>query len=57
MKYKAKESYAKAKVNYIHFNSVRKHELLLAGEAVEITAPPKELMKHLEKVEENDGRE
>ncbi len=55
MKYKAKESYAKSKVNYTHFDSVRKHELLIAGEAVEITSPPKELMKHLEKVEVEDG--
>ena len=57
MKYKAKESYAKSKVNFIDFNSVRKHELLLAGEVVEITEPPKELMKHLEPIKEgeNDG--
>jgi len=59
MRYEAKESYAKLKVNYIHFDSVRKHEALLAGEVVEITSPPKELLAHLkpikEKVEEENG--
>ena len=55
MEYKAKPSYQSAKVNFLHFADIGKHERLLAGEAVEITSPPKEIEKHLEKVGEEDG--
>lgn len=57
MKYKAKKSYfeLKDKDNFIAFSSQRKHEQFLKGEEVEITSPPKKLMKHIEEVK--DGRE
>ena len=54
MKYKAKESYAKAKRTFWHIADLGKHERLLAGEEVEITSPPEEFMKHLEPIKEGE---
>ena len=43
MKYKAKSSYAKAKVNFWTIGSPHKHQILLDGGEVEITVVPKEI--------------
>jgi len=51
-KYKAKDSYSKAKVNLNTLGSPAKHKALLAGEVIEITSPPKEIKKNLEIVKE-----
>ena len=54
MKYKAKQSYKKLKdsENYNHYNSPVKHNKLLNNEEINITDLPKELEKHLIKVEQ-----
>lgn len=51
-KYKARESYSKAKVNYFMLGSPAKHEALLRGEVIEITNPDKDIKKHLEILKE-----
>tara|TARA_Y100001951_G_C11230375_1_gene234241 strand:- start:242 stop:424 length:183 start_codon:yes stop_codon:yes gene_type:complete len=54
MIYKAKASYKKLKdsENYNHFGSPVKHHRLLNDEKINVTNLPKELEKHLIKVEE-----
>jgi len=47
MKYKAKASYKRAKVNYNTLGSPAKHQRLLNGDWVEITEPEKDIIKHL----------
>ncbi|BAQ90779.1 hypothetical protein [uncultured Mediterranean phage uvMED] len=53
MKYKAKESYKKLSdnKNYYAFGDSSKHILLMAGVEINIDAPPKELVEHLESAE------
>jgi|TARA_R100000482_G_scaffold118679_1_gene62899 hypothetical protein len=53
MIYKAKESYFKLKdsENFCAHWSSNKHRLLVAGCSIEVTSVPKELEKHLERVD------
>ena len=53
MIYKAKESYFKLKdsENFCAHWSSNKHRLLFAGCSIEVTSVPKELEKHLERVD------
>tara|TARA_R100000329_G_scaffold150325_1_gene142961 strand:+ start:457 stop:645 length:189 start_codon:yes stop_codon:yes gene_type:complete len=53
MIYKAKESYFKLKdsENFCAHWSSNKHRLLVAGCSIEVTSAPKELEKHLERVD------
>ena len=54
MIYKAKQSYKKLKdsENYNHYNSPVKNNKLINNEEINITDLPKELEKHLIKVEQ-----
>jgi len=49
MKYKAKDEFKKVKNPVAIMQSIRKAKALLAGEAVEITAPTKEMLKYITK--------
>ena len=53
MIYKAKESYFKLKdsENFNAFSDPAKHNKLMAGRSIEITEPPKSLIKHLQSAE------
>lgn len=53
MIYKAKESYFKLKdsENFCAHWSSNKHRLLIVGQSIEVTSVPKQLEKHLEKVD------
>jgi hypothetical protein len=57
MKYKAKSSYAKAKVNFWTIGSPHKHQILLDGGEVEITVVPKEIAAHLEESKQKQKKE
>ena len=51
MIYKAKKSYLDLKdnENFNAFSDPAKHNKLMAGRSIEITEPPKSLLKHLQK--------
>tara|TARA_B100000508_G_C11280616_1_gene190360 strand:- start:127 stop:315 length:189 start_codon:yes stop_codon:yes gene_type:complete len=53
MIYKAKESYFKLKddENFNAFSDPAKHNKLMASRSIEITEPPKSLIKHLQSAE------
>jgi hypothetical protein len=53
MIYKAKKSYLDLKdnENFNAFSDPAKHNKLMAGRSIEITEPPKSLLKHLQSAE------
>ncbi len=53
MMYKAKKSYFDLKddENFIAFSDPAKHRKLTDGRSIEITEPPKSLIKHLQSAE------